>query len=92
MNALTSFIAEFVLRTFSTKPKFFVTIQVISLVTGGLAALITYLQGTSVELPAWVATIGNANVMVGSVVALVLAQLTNKDPEVSEKIDALNSK
>jgi hypothetical protein len=92
MNALTAFIAEFVLRTFSTKPKFFVTIQVISLVTGGLAALITYLQGTSVELPAWVATIGNANVMIGSVVALVLAQLTNKDPEVAEKIDALNSK
>jgi hypothetical protein len=92
MNTLSLFISELVLRTFSSKPKFFVTIQWLSIVTGGVSAIISYLQTTSVQLPEWVATVGNANVMVGSVVALILAQLTNKDPEVATKIDALHEK
>jgi len=92
MNPLSLFISELVLRTFSTKPKFFVTIQWLSIVTGGVSAIISYLQTTSVQLPEWVGTVGNANVMVASVVALILSQLTNKDPEVASKIDALHEK
>lgn len=90
MNALSLFISELILRTFSSKPKFFVTIQWISIITGGVSAILSYLQTTSVQLPEWVATIANANVMVGSVVALIIAQFTNKDKEVAEKIENLN--
>jgi hypothetical protein len=91
-NALTLFISEFILRLFSSKPKFFVIIQWISILTGGISAIISYLQTTSLSLPSWIPTVGNANVMVASVVALILAQLTNKDAEVASKIEALHNK
>jgi hypothetical protein len=92
MNALSLFISELILRTFSSKPKFFVTIQWISIVTGGVSAVLSYLETTSLQLPEWVSTLSNANVMVASVVALIIAQFTNKDPQVTEKIDGLHSK
>lgn len=91
-NALTLFISELILRSFSKKPKFFVTIQWLSIVTGAISAVISYLGTTALHLPEWVGTVGNANVMVGSVVALLVAQFTNKDPQVSSKIDEMHSK
>jgi hypothetical protein len=89
-NALTKFVAELALRFFSKKPKFFVIIQVLSVVTGAVAALISYLESSSVELPVWVASVGNVNVIIASIVALIVAQFTNSDPEVTEKIQSLD--
>ena len=91
-NVLVNFIAEFVLRLFSSKPKFFVIIQWVSIVTGGLATLLSYAQTVTAQLPSWVTHFSNANVIVASAVALILSQLTNKDPKVSEKIEALHGK
>jgi uncharacterized membrane protein YvlD (DUF360 family) len=88
-NVLTLFISELILRLFSQKPKFFVIIQWISILTGAVSALISYLGTTSLALPSWVATVGNINVMIASIIALIVAQLTNKDPQVAEKIEAL---
>lgn len=90
-NALKTFIAELVLRFFSKKPKFFTIIQILSIVTGGVSALISYLESTSVALPVWVASVGNINVIVGSIVAIVIAQFTNADPVVAEKIESLEN-
>jgi uncharacterized membrane protein YvlD (DUF360 family) len=88
-NALTLFISELVLRLFSQKPKFFVIIQWVSILTGAVSALISYLGTTTLTLPSWVATVGNINVMIASIVAIIVSQLTNKDPQVAEKIEAL---
>jgi hypothetical protein len=88
-NALTLFISELVLRLFSQKPKFFVIIQWVSILTGAVSALISYLGTTTLALPSWVATVGNVNVMIASIVAIIVSQLTNKDPQVAEKIGAL---
>lgn len=88
-NALTKFFAELALRFFSKKPKFFVIIQVLSVVTGVVSAVISYLQDTAVQLPVWVASVGNVNVIIASIVALIIAQFTNSDPEVTQQIENL---
>lgn len=75
MNAFFQFLAELVTRLFSTKPKFFQVIQWISFLTGGVSSAILYLKETGTELPAWIGAVGNVNVIVASVVALVIAQL-----------------
>ena len=90
-NPLVNFIAEFVLRLFSEKPKFFIVIQWISILTGGVAAVLSYLISTGSVLPSWIAGFSNVNVIVGSVVALILSQLTNKDKIVADKIEALHA-
>lgn len=79
-NPLVDFLAEFVIRLFSAKPRFFVIIQWISVVVGGISAGLTYWQSTGHVLPAWAVTLSNVNVIVGSVVAIIVAQLTKKDP------------
>jgi L-asparagine transporter-like permease len=79
-NALFQFIAEFIARLFSGKPKFFVIIQWISFVIGGISAIIMYLKSTSVALPDWVTAIGNVTVVISSIVAMIVAQLPKKDP------------
>jgi len=80
-NPLVDFVAEFVLRLFSSKPRFFVIIQWISVLVGGISVGISYWESLGKELPSWVHTVGNVNVMVGSIVAIIVAQLTKKDPE-----------
>ena len=79
-NALFQFIAEFITRLFSGKPKFFAIVQWISFVVGGLSAIILYLKSTSVAPPAWVTSVGNVTVIVSSIVAMIIAQLPKKDP------------
>lgn len=92
MNGLTSFLSELALRLFSEKPKFFVTIQWLSFLTGGVSVLISYLKTTSLVLPVWIESVANVNVFVASVVALIIAQFTNSDPIVAEKINNLRNK
>jgi hypothetical protein len=77
-NTFFKFLADFVSRLFSGKPKFFQTVQWIAFIVGGISSGIMYLE-TTTTLPSWVASIGSVNVVVGSVVALILAQLPNKD-------------
>lgn len=80
-NPLFDFIAEFVIRLFSAKPQFFVVIQWISIVVGGISAGLSYWQSLGKVLPEWVISVSNANVMVGAIVALIMAQLPLKDPQ-----------
>lgn len=80
-NALAQFIAEFSVRLFSKKPKFFVIIQWIATVIGCIGAVLAYLHGTSIVLPDWTSKISEVNVIVGSVVAMIMAQLPNADPK-----------
>jgi hypothetical protein len=77
-NPIFNFLAEFITRLFSEKPKFFQTLQMIAFAAGGLSTTIIYLQSTYGTLPSWVSLIGNINVVVASVVALIMAQLPNK--------------
>jgi hypothetical protein len=79
-NPLVDFIAEFVVRLFADTPKFFKIIQWISIVVGGISAGISYWQSLGKVLPEWLATVSNVNVLIGSIVAIVIAQLTKKDP------------
>ncbi len=81
-NPLVDFLAEFVIRLFSAKPKFFVIIQWISILVGGISAGLTYWQSLGKVLPAWAITVSNVNVIVGSVVAIIISQLTMKNPPV----------
>ncbi len=76
-NAFFRFLAEFVTRLFSSKPKFFAIIQWIAFVTGGISSAILYLESVT-TLPSWVASLGNANVIIASVVAIILSQLPTK--------------
>jgi hypothetical protein len=78
MNAFFQFLADFATRLFSAKPKFFVTLQWVAFIVGGISAGIMYF-GTVTTLPSWVNSLGSVNVVIGSVVALILAQLPNKD-------------
>lgn len=81
-NPLVDFLAEFAIRLFSSKPKFFVIIQWISILVGGISAGLTYWQSIGKVLPAWAVTVSNVNVIVGSVVAIIISQLTMKNPPV----------
>ncbi len=76
-NAFFRFLAEFVTRLFSSKPKFFAVIQWIAFMTGGISSAILYLESV-MTLPTWVASLGNVNVIIASVVAIVLSQLPTK--------------
>lgn len=78
MNAFFQFLADFATRLFSAKPKFFETIQWIAFIVGGLSSGIMYFE-TVTTLPSWVSSLGSVNVVIGSVIALILAQLPNKD-------------
>lgn len=80
-NAVIQFIAEFAIRLFSEKPKFFVIIQWISIVVGALAALVTYWESLGKALPDWAQTVGDINVVLVAVTTLIMAQLPNKDPK-----------
>lgn len=75
MNSFFQFLAEFFTRLFSKKPKFFEVVQWVSFLTGGVSSAILYLNETGTALPAWVSVVGNVNVIIGSVVALIIAQL-----------------
>lgn len=77
-NPFFKFLAEFVTRLFSGKPKFFATVQTIAFITGGISSGILYLQSTSVALPSWLSSFGNVNVVIASVVAIILSQLPTK--------------
>ncbi len=77
-NPFFKFLAELVTRLFSKNPKFFSTLQLISLVVGGLSGLVYYLQSLGVNMPEFFKILGNINVMVGSVVAIIVAQLPNQ--------------
>ncbi len=77
-NAFFRFLAEFVTRLFSSKPKFFAIIQWIAFITGGVSSAILYLQSIT-TLPSWVAALGNVNVIIASVIAIVLSQLPTKN-------------
>jgi hypothetical protein len=76
-NPLFGFLAELMSRLFHKNPKFFKVLQVISLVVGAAAALAMYLQSQGVALPKLFELVGNINVFVSSVVALIMAQLPN---------------
>ncbi len=76
-NPFFKFLAELATRLFSKNPKFFDIVQMIALVGGGVSGLVQYLQSTGVELPKLFEVVGNINVVVSSVVALILAQLPN---------------
>ena len=76
-NPLFGFLAEFVSRLFHKNPKFFKVVQVISLVVGGAAAVVMYLQSNGVVLPKLFEIVGHVNVVVSSIVATILAQLPN---------------
>jgi hypothetical protein len=76
-NPFFKFLAELATRIFSKNPKFFDIVQMIALVVGGVSGLVQYLQSTGVELPKLFEVVGNINVVVSSVVALILAQLPN---------------
>jgi hypothetical protein len=76
-NPFFKFLAELATRLFSKNPNFFDIVQMIALVVGGVSGLVQYLQSTGVELPKLFEVVGNINVVVSSVVALILAQLPN---------------
>jgi len=79
-NVLFQFLAEFVARLFSGKPKFFAIIQWVSIVVGAVSVLVNYLTSSGVVLPDWTQTVSDMSVTVGSVVAIIMAQLPKKDP------------
>jgi hypothetical protein len=79
-NVLFQFLAELVSRLFSGKPKFFVIIQWVSVVVGAVSVLVNYLTSSGVVLPDWTQTVSDMSVTVGSVVAIIMAQLPKKDP------------
>jgi len=74
-NAIYQFIADLIDRLFSSKPGFFGVIQWVSTIVGAISTLIIYLQSTGVSLPSWVVSMGKTDVIVGSIVALIIAQL-----------------
>lgn len=77
-NAFIQFLADLFARLFSGKPKFFAVLQWVAFVVGGVSSGIMYLESLGTTLPSWVSAVGSANVLIGSVVALILSQLPQK--------------
>jgi hypothetical protein len=73
-----NFLAEFFTRLFSGKPKFFASLQTIAFITAGVSSGILYLKSISTDLPDWLSILGNLNLVVGAVVAIIMSQLPNK--------------
>ncbi len=66
-------------RFFSSKPKFFAKLQLGAFIIGGLSSIILYLESHKIHLPGWVSVIGNLHVIIGSVIALIVAQLPRNE-------------
>lgn len=79
-NPLVQFASEFALRLFSEKPQFFSILQWVSAAVGAISGMITYLESTGQQIPGWLHTIGNANVTIAAITAVVMSQLPNKAP------------
>lgn len=75
-----NFLLEIVKRFGQGKPKFFKTLQLLLLILGAVSALISYLKGLHIELPAFVGWLDNAAVSVSSFLGALIAQLPNEDP------------
>ena len=84
-NAIVQFASELAIRLFSEKPKFFSILQWISAAVGAISGMITYLESTGQQIPTWLHTIGNANITIAAVTAMIMSQLPNKAPEPKEK-------
>lgn len=77
MDKFIVFISDLIRRLFSKKPQFFNIIQKLSIITGGLSATFLYIESLQIELPSYLKIIGSVNVLVGSVIATLMAQLPN---------------
>jgi hypothetical protein len=77
-NAFFQFLAELATRLFSGKPKFFAIVQWISLIVGGISATVTYLKSNGTVIPGWLDTVSGVNVVIGAIVAMIIAQLPKK--------------
>lgn len=65
-------------RLMTKNPSFFRKVQVASVVLGALSAVVMYLKSSGLyPVPAWLEVLDSATVLVGSVVATVMAQLPN---------------
>lgn len=78
MNQISQFIASLLIRLFSGKPKFFLYIQIASIVTGLISSIIMYLQSIGTQLPSYINIIGNVNVIIVSIITTIISQLPNK--------------
>jgi len=77
-NPLVQFASELALRLFSEKPQFFSILQWVAAAVGAISGLISYLESVGKEIPAWLHTIGNVNVTIAAITAVIMAQLPNK--------------
>lgn len=77
-----NFLLELLVRLSTKNPKFFRILQVIALILGALSAALVYLVDQSqVALPGFITWLQDSTVWVSSLVALILAQLPNPNPE-----------
>jgi hypothetical protein len=64
-------------------PGFFRKVQAASVILGALSAIVMYLKSSGLyPVPAWLDILDSMTVLVGSVVATVMAQLPNDNSEV----------
>lgn len=80
-----NFFVELLKRLFSKNPKFFKWIQIAAIVLGAASVLFSFLESQSVNLPGWMDVISAAVVKILAAITLLIAQLPNQDPVVSEE-------
>ena len=71
-NPLVQFASEFALRLFSEKPQFFTILQWVSAAVGALSGMVAYLESVGQHVPQWLHTIGNANVTIAAITAVIM--------------------
>jgi len=74
-----NFFAEFIARLGKSNPKFFDYIQIAALGFGALSAAFKFIDEHNTVLPDWLQWIKSTTVLITSGVAMIIAQLPNKD-------------
>jgi hypothetical protein len=73
------FIAEFITRLFSKKPKFFLIVQIHAVVIGGLSKIFQELVDSGIDLPPVLDNVSDVSVQLVSLAAAIIAQLPKQD-------------
>lgn len=74
-----NFITEFFHRLFSSNPKFFKIVQIISIVVAVATGLPSLFRSAGVDLPEWAGVIESKITAIAAIVTAIIAQLPKRD-------------
>lgn len=93
MKSILKPIVETIIRLTSKSPKYFVALQILLLIVGGILSLLGFTDTQtifSLELPQWLKTAAGPEGIITVVFSLFISLLPSEKPqEVKEKVDSI---